>query len=67
MAGVGASRASVPADSSGGVSSDMEELSRRCFLRVAIFVAVMICRVTQVSAKERNATFFSGRKSRMAL
>ena len=38
-----------------------------CFWRVAVLMAVMICRVTQSSANARKEESLSGRKSRMAL
>ncbi len=42
-------------------------LSGECLKRVAVLIAVMICRVTQSSAKLRNDVSLSGRKSRTAL
>src|SRR4029077_12974511 len=41
--------------------------SGACLNRVAVLIAVIICRVTQSSAKLRNDVSFSGRKSRTAL
>ena len=41
--------------------------SGECLKRVAVLIAVMICRVTQSSANERNDVSLSGRKSRTAL
>ncbi len=41
--------------------------SGECLNRVAVLIAVMICRVTQSSAKLRNDVSLSGRKSRTAL
>ena len=38
-----------------------------CLKRVAVLIAVMICRVTQSSAKLRNDVSLSARKSRTAL
>ncbi len=38
-----------------------------CLKRVAVLIAVMICRVTQSSAKLRNEVSLSARKSRTAL
>ena len=42
-------------------------LSGECLKRVAVLIAVMICRVTQSSAKLRNDVSLSARKSRTAL
>ena len=42
-------------------------LSGACLNRVAVLIAVMICRVTQSSAKLRNEVSLSARKSRTAL
>jgi hypothetical protein len=41
--------------------------SGACLKRVAVLIAVMICRVTQSSAKLRNDVSLSARKSRTAL
>ena len=42
-------------------------LSGECLNRVAVLMAVMICRVTHSSAKLRNEVSLSVRKSRTAL
>ena len=42
-------------------------LSGACLKRVAVLIAVMICRVTQSSAKLRKEVSLSARKSRTAL
>ena len=42
-------------------------LSGECLKRVAVLIAVMICRVTHSSAKLRNDVSLSARKSRTAL
>ena len=41
--------------------------SGACLYRVAVLIAVMIWRVTQSSANERNEVSLSARKSRTAL
>ena len=41
--------------------------SGACLYRVADLIAVMIWRVTQSSANDRNEVSLSGRKSRIAL
>ena len=41
--------------------------SGECLKRVAVLIAVMICRVTHSSANERNDVSLSARKSRIAL
>src|SRR5205085_11995754 len=47
--------------------NDTYVLSGACLYRVAVLIAVMICRVTHSSAKLRNDVSLSERKSRTAL
>jgi hypothetical protein len=47
--------------------NDTYVFSGECLNRVAVLIAVMICRVTQSSAKLRKDVSLSARKSRTAL
>ena len=69
-AGPGSASPSVqssPSCPAGVWLNETYELSGACLNRVAVLIAVMICRVTHSSANDRNDVSLSGRKSRTAL